>query len=126
MKAKCIIAVFCFFSAIASGQSETDLWTKYEKDLKASPQSSVTLFRIGEIYFQQGNFQAAAISFGDALKGDLQPKWIQVWSHIYLGKIFDMTGSQRDRALNEYTLAQRTNDDTRGALEEAGPDAGIG
>jgi hypothetical protein len=27
-----------------------------------------------------------------------------VWSHVNLGKIFDVTG-QRDRALNEYRMA---------------------
>jgi hypothetical protein len=43
---------------------------------------------------------------------------VEVWSHIKLGQIFDITGS-RDRAVNEYRLAARTRDDTAGALEEA-------
>jgi len=41
-----------------------------------------------------------------------------VWSHLSLGKIFDLTG-QRDRALNEYQRALQTNDNTQGALDEA-------
>jgi exonuclease VII small subunit len=41
-----------------------------------------------------------------------------VWSHLELGKIFDVTG-QRDRALNEYQRALQTNDNTQGALDEA-------
>ena len=53
------------------------------------------------------------------MNGDLQPKWIEVWSHIYLGKIFDISG-QRDRAVNEYTQAQRTRDNTQGAQEAVG------
>jgi tetratricopeptide (TPR) repeat protein len=118
MKAKCAIAVFCFSSAITLGQGDSDVWAKYRQDLIANRASSVTLFRIGEIYFHQGNYQAAANTFREALNGDMQPKWVEVWSHINLGKIFDLTG-QRDRALNEYRLALRTKDDTQGALEEA-------
>jgi tetratricopeptide (TPR) repeat protein len=118
MKPKYAIAVLCCFSAIAFGQNDNDLWAKYERDLKANPRSSITQFRIAEIYFQQGNFQPAANAFRDALNGDLQPKWIDVWSRVNLGKIFDITG-QRDRAVNEYTQAQRTHDNTRGALDEA-------
>jgi hypothetical protein len=48
----------------------------------------------------------------------LQPQWIEVWSHVNLGKIFDLT-QQRKRAINEYHQAQRTKDNTRGALDEA-------
>jgi tetratricopeptide (TPR) repeat protein len=113
-----MVVLCCCFSATALGQNETDLWAKYEKDLKANRHSSITHFRVGEIYFQQGNFQSAANSFREALNGDLQPKWIEVWSHVNLGKIFDVTG-QRERAENEYTQAQRTKDNTRGALDEA-------
>jgi len=36
---------------------------------------------------------------------------------VYLGKILDVT-SQRDRAVNEYHQAQRTSDNTRGALDD--------
>ena len=53
-----------------------------------------------------------------ALAGDLNPKWVEVWAHLTLGKIFDVTG-QRDRALNEYQRALQTNDNTQGALDEA-------
>jgi len=45
-------------------------------------------------------------------------KWSEVWSHIYLGKIFDMLG-QRERAVNEYSKAKQTNDDTGGAQQVA-------
>ena len=46
------------------------------------------------------------------------PKWMEVWSHIYIGKIYDLLG-QRERAVNEYSLAQHTSDDTAGAQQEA-------
>ena len=41
----------------------------------------------------------------------------RVWSHIALGKIFDITG-QRDRAVTEYRLAVQTNDNTQGCVNE--------
>jgi Tfp pilus assembly protein PilF len=73
---------------------------------------------MGEIYFQQGNLQPAANQFRNVLAGDLDPKRIEVWSHLNLGKIFDASG-QRERAINEYRQAQRTKDNTQGALDEA-------
>ena len=56
--------------------------------------------------------------FREAIGGDLEPKWTEVSAHIHLGMIYDIT-DQRDRAVNEYKLAQRTKDNTQGALEEA-------
>jgi hypothetical protein len=44
-------------------------------------------YRIGEIFLQQKNRQSAALEFFDALKGDLDPKWTEVWSHVNLGKM---------------------------------------
>ncbi len=67
----------------------------------------------------QNNYQSAANGFREVLNGDLDPKWTEVWAHINLGKIFDIT-DQRDRAVNEYRQALRTKDNTQGALEEAG------
>ena len=72
-----------------------------------------------QIFFLQHNYQSAANEFREVLEGDLQPKWVEVWTHIFLGNIFDITG-QRERAVNEYTQAQRTRDNTQGAQEEAG------
>ena len=68
--------------------------------------------------FTQRNYQASVNSYRDALRGDGEPRWTEVWSHIALGKIFDITG-QRDRAVNEYRLAVQTNDNTQGAVNEA-------
>ena len=64
--------------------------------------------------FTQRNYQSSVNSYRDALRGDGEPRWTEVWSHIALGKIFDITG-QRDRAVNEYRLAVQTNDNTQGA-----------
>lgn len=91
---------------------------EYQKALDANPQSSLASYRIGEALFTQRNYQASANAYRDALRGDGEPKWTEVWSHIQLGKIFDVTG-QRDRAVNEYRQALQTNDNTQGALNEA-------
>ena len=92
--------------------------TEYQKALQANPASSLANYRIGEVLFTQRNYQASVNAYRDALNGDDDPKWTEVWSHIQIGKIFDVTG-QRDRAVNEYRLAIQTNDNTQGALNEA-------
>ena len=69
--------------------------------------------------FTQRNYQASVNAYRDALRGDGEPRWTEVWSHIALGKIFDLTG-QRDRAVNEYRLAMQTGDNSQGAVNEAG------
>ena len=91
---------------------------EYQKALDVNRNSSLAHYRIGEVYFRQNTNQESANEFREALNGDLEPKWIEVWSHINLGKIFDIT-SQRQRAVNEYQLAIRTKDNTQGAQEEA-------
>jgi len=91
---------------------------EYQKALDVNKNSSLAEYRIGEIFFTQRNYQSAANSFRDALRGDGDPKWTEVWSHVQLGRIFDVTG-QRDRAVNEYRLAVQTNDNTQGAVNEA-------
>jgi hypothetical protein len=95
-----------------------DALKEYQKALETNRTGSLAHYRIAEVHFLQSNYQAAANEFREVLNGDLQPKWTEVWSHIFLGKIFDITG-QRERALNEYKQAERTKDNTQGALEEA-------
>ncbi len=91
---------------------------EYQKALDANRTSSLASYRIGEVFFMQRNYQAAANAFRDALRGDGEPKWVEVWSHVELGRIFDVTG-QRDRAVGEYRQAVQTNDNTQGAVNEA-------
>ncbi len=101
------------------GQGDlTAALVEYQKALDANKNSSLAAYRIGEIFFTQHNYQSAANSFRDTLRGDGDPRWTEVWSHIELGRIFDLTG-QRERAVNEYRLAVQTNDNTQGAVNEA-------
>src|ERR1700719_1175559 len=91
--------------------------TEFNKALDLNKNSSLAHYRVAEIFFFQRNYQAAANSYRSALNGDGEPRWTEVWCHIQLGKIFDVTG-QRERAINEYRQAVQTNDNTFGALEE--------
>ncbi|MGC1421364.1 MAG: M1 family aminopeptidase [Terracidiphilus sp.] len=109
--------------AILKGQqlvAQNDLvgaLAEYQKALEANSQSSLADYRIGEVLFTQRNFQSSVNYYRDALRGDGEPRWTECWSHIALGKIFDITG-QRDRAVNEYRLAVQTNDNTQGCVNE--------
>ena len=91
---------------------------EYQKALKSNAQSSLANYRIGELLFSMRNYQAAVNAYREALNGDAEPRWTEVWSHIAVGKIFDLTG-QRDRAISEYRQALQTNDNTAGAMNEA-------
>jgi hypothetical protein len=111
-------------AAIARGEGYAELGKYYEaiqeyqRALDLQPGNSLANFRMGEAMFYQKNYQSAANAFRAALSGDLDPKWTDVWSHIYIGKIWDLL-DQRARAVNEYSLAQHTGDDTAGAQAEA-------
>lgn len=91
---------------------------QYRKVLQDNQNNSLAHYRIGDILFTLHNYNAALEEFQDALNGDLQPKWVEVWSYLKIGEVFDVTG-QRDRALNEYERALHTNDNTQGALDLA-------
>jgi aminopeptidase N len=91
---------------------------EYQKALDINRYSSLAHYRIGEVFLAQNNYQSAANEYRESLNGDQDPSWTEVWSHINLGMIFDVTG-QRERAVNEYQLAIRTRDNTRGAQDQA-------
>jgi hypothetical protein len=96
----------------------TGALSEFNKALEINKNSSLAHYRVAEVFFLQHNYQASANAYRDALNGDGEPRWTEVWSHIQLGKIFDITG-QRERATNEYRQAIQTNDNTQGALDEA-------
>ncbi len=101
---------------LPSGCNEpTSMYSKYTE---STPRSSLAKYRLAESLFMQQQYQASANAFRFALHGDGDPSWTMVWSYIGLGKIFDVT-DQRERALIEYQCAIKTNDNTRGALDEA-------
>jgi aminopeptidase N len=97
-----------------------DAVSQYQRALSIQPNRPLANFRMGEAFFYQKNYQAAANAFRESLQTVPEPpeKWTEVWSHIYLGKIFDLLG-QRERAVNEYSKARQTNDDTGNAQATA-------
>ena len=103
--------------ALAQGDRNAAI-AAYQKALGVDRGSSLANYRLAEVYVAQKNYQAAANSFRDCLRGDGDPKWTEVWSHVNLGRLFDIAG-QRERAVNEYRLALQTHDNTQGALNEA-------
>jgi aminopeptidase N len=111
------VAVLRGQQLVAQGDLTAGL-IEYQKALDTNKNSALASYRIGEVFLMQRNYQSAANSFRDALRGDGDPRWVEVWGHIELGRIFDCTG-QRDRAVNEYRLAVQTNDNTQGAVNEA-------
>jgi aminopeptidase N len=111
-------------AAIARGEELAEIGKyydavqQYQRALSIQPNRSLANFRMGEAFFYQKNYQASANAFREALATVPEPseKWTEVWSHIYLGRIFDRLG-QRERALNEYNKARQTNDNTGGAQD---------
>jgi tetratricopeptide (TPR) repeat protein len=103
---------------LASNGKYYEAIQEYQRALDVQPTNSLAHFRMAEAMFYQKNYNSAANEFRAAMGGDLDPKWVEVWSHIYMGKIYDLLG-QRERAVNEYSQAQHLKDDTAGAQEEA-------
>ena len=91
---------------------------EYEKAKKLDPRSSLAHYRVGEGFFEQRSYSSAANSFRNALNGNLQPDWVETWTHIYLGKIYDILG-QRQRALAEYQKVINSKIDYNSAQAEA-------
>src|SRR5882672_622370 len=113
-------------AAIARGEelAETghyyDAIKEYQRALSIQPGRPLANFRMGEAFFYQRNYQAAANAFRESLQAvpELSEKWTEVWGHVYLGMIFDSLG-QRERAVNEYSRANQTNDNTGSAQDAA-------
>jgi tetratricopeptide (TPR) repeat protein len=107
-------------TALASGGQieQSEALRQYQEILKTNPESSLAYYRIAALLFDQRSYQASANACRLALQGDGEPAWTAVWSHIQLGKIFDVT-NQRYRAIKEYRMAVQTRDNTLGAVSEA-------
>jgi len=97
-----------------------DAIQQYQRALEQDRSNALADFRMGEAFFYQRNYAASAQSFRDTLDAatDLTTRWTEVWAHIYLGRIYDIQGD-RTRAVNEYSKAKQTGDDTGGAQAEA-------
>ena len=83
--------------------------TEYQKALQANPQSSLAHYRIGEIFFNQRNYQSAINSYRDCLRGDGDPRWTEVWSGTCADRQ-DIRSDRPARPRREYRQALQTND----------------
>jgi tetratricopeptide (TPR) repeat protein len=96
-------------------------WERYlwgHSDLKSTPRSSLARYCNAELLFEKHAYQASVDAYRDSLAGDGNPVWTKAWSHIQIGKIFDIT-RQRERAVAQYQLAIETGDNTDGAINQA-------
>jgi len=75
--------------------------------LKLNPRSSWAWYQIGLLYMEQRNWQKARDAFTEAVNGDLEPSWIEVWSYIKRGNAWDAEDN-RDRAVAEYNKAKES------------------
>jgi aminopeptidase N len=91
---------------------------QFQEAIDLNPSSSLASFRMGEALFELGNTTPAAQNFRNVISGDLKPKWVEVWSYINLGKIYDSRGDH-ERASAEYQKAIGTGDDSYGAQADA-------
>jgi len=103
----------------ASEMRYNDAVEAYQQALELDGNSSLASFRMAEARFEAGDINTAVQLFRDSLNGDLKPKWLEVWAHINIGKIYDLRGGQRDRAVQEYQKAINTGDDSYGAQAAA-------
>ena len=118
MRSLFLVIACCASVAPAIGQPPQDPLDRYKSDLAGNPRSSEAHFRLGEAYLLENDFQSTANEFREALRVvDQNAKWTEVWAHINLGKIFDITGRCAP-AVNEYRWALRTQDGTFGAQAE--------
>ena len=113
-------AIIARGEALAEQGRYYDAIQQYQQALDQQKDNALAEFRMAEAFFYQRNYSAAANAFRDSLDANIDPsfKWVEVWAHVYLGKVYDIAGD-RARAVNEYSKAQQTNDNTGGAQDEA-------
>ncbi|HKP85558.1 MAG TPA: M1 family aminopeptidase [Blastocatellia bacterium] len=91
---------------------------QFRQAIKLNPRSSLAWYNLGLLYMEQRNWQKARESFTEALNGDLEPSWLEVWSYIKKGNTFD-ADDQRERAVAEYNKAKENGNNYNGAQQAA-------
>ncbi len=123
MKSVLSTAFFCVLAPLASAQTCSTQPIPVGiaaacAELQTHPNNSWAHYRIAEQLQQMGNLQSAANEYRQALNGDLNPRTIEFWAHIGLGKIFATT-QQEDRLGAEYTQALAARDKSDAGQFEA-------
>ena len=78
------------------------------------PNNGDALYGLGIISVSQSNKMLARDYFIKAIDSMSSPDSIKVWSHIYLGRLFDIENN-RTEAIVHYLAAVQLKDDTRNA-----------
>ncbi|MFY9572937.1 MAG: M1 family aminopeptidase [Blastocatellia bacterium] len=91
---------------------------QFRAALKLSSRSSWAWYNIGLLYMEQRNWQKARDAFTEAVNGDLEPSWLEVWSYIKRGNSWDAEDN-RDRAVAEYNKAKESGNNYNGAQQAA-------
>jgi len=91
---------------------------QYRQAIKLNPRSSLAWYSLGLLYMEQRNWQKGRDAFTQALDGDLEPSWIEVWSYIKRGNTYD-ADDNRERAVAEYDKAISNGNDYNGAQKAA-------
>lgn len=91
---------------------------QFRSALKLNSRSSWAWYNLGLLYMEQRNWQKARDSFTEALGGDLEPSWVEVWSYIKRGNAWDAEDN-RDRAVAEYNKAKENGNNYNGAQQAA-------
>lgn len=87
---------------------------QFRAAIKFESRSSWAWYNLGLLFMEQRNWTKAVDAFTQALNGDLDPSWLEVWSYIYRGNAYDANGN-RDRAVAEYNKARENGNDYNGA-----------
>ena len=102
----------------AQREEYADAEEQYRQAIKLNPRSSLAWYNLGLLYMEQRNWQKARDAFTQALDGDLDPSWIEVWSYIKRGNTYD-ADDNRERAVAEYDKAISNGNDYNGAQKAA-------
>ena len=103
--------------ALASG-NPAEAGTLAQASLQAKEDPSRAYFVLAKVASFSGDMPGAQADFQKALEAGNDPH-VVAWSHIYLGRIFDLQG-KRDDAVAQYKAALAANDvppDAKGAAE---------
>jgi tetratricopeptide (TPR) repeat protein len=79
---------------------------------------SKALYGLGIACSLQRNTEDARSYFEQALEDKNADGATKAWSHVYLGRLYDLEG-ERESAVREYAAAVQLGEDTRGALAAA-------
>ncbi len=86
--------------------------------IEFDPSNGPALYGLALVLSRAGDPVLAAEYFNRTLESQSAEPSMRVWSHIYLGRIYDLQ-CEREAALEQYGLARDVGDDTQGAQTAA-------